>query len=175
MHHDYAFNPATGRLDLVPPRAWGSFWDTTIQTAAAIETGQPIQLGQSDPLNLKVDIVSGSRVTFRKSGVYSITFSAQLVNADSQIQEVDIWARKNDGGPSGDIANTNSRFSVTEKHGSVNGHIVATVNYVFSLQASDYIELIWSTSNLLTKIETLPSNSVHPASPGIILTAARVA
>ena len=85
---------------------------------------------------------------------------------------------KNNEGSAGDVPASDSRFSIIAKHGNVNGHVIGCVNYVLKLVDNDYLELIWSTTNVAAKIESLPaseSGPAHPSIPGIILTAVQVA
>jgi len=60
------------------PGYWGSFWDTTSQVAAAINTAYPIFLRQVDLTSRGVRIVSDSRITVDHPGIYSFTFSIQF-------------------------------------------------------------------------------------------------
>ncbi len=57
----------------------------------------------------------------RNYGIYNLQFSAQLVNTDVQIHDIDVWFRKNGT----NIASSNSRYSVPNSHGGVDGHIIA--------------------------------------------------
>jgi hypothetical protein len=129
-------------------------------------------------------VITGSRasklvVTY--PGRYNIQFSAQLVNTDSQIHDIDIWFRKNGVfSSSADIANSNSQYSVPNKHGSIDGHLIAALNFFVDLAANDYIEIMWHTYNTATTIQALPAVSASgttpaiPATPSIIATVAYV-
>jgi hypothetical protein len=175
----FKLNPFTSQLDTVRNQMlWGSFYDTTQQIATLANTDYPIGINSTDPDSRGVSIASGSRITFARSGVYTITYSVQFVNTDSQIHDINIWLRKNDSGASGDVEASDSRFSIISKHGSVNGHVIGCVNYMLKLAANDYLELMWSTTNVAASIQSLPlseSGPAHPSIPGIILTAAQVA
>jgi hypothetical protein len=155
---------------------WGSFWDTTTQTAAAVNTAYPITINTADPANNGVTVVSGSRITFQYAGVYSVTFSAQFTNSDTQIHDANIWLRKNNAGSSGDVPDTDSKFSIPNSHGGTSGNLVGTVNYVLSLNAGDYLELIWATNNTAVTLTSIPAGTtpVSPRIPSIILTATQV-
>lgn len=175
----FLLNPFRPGLDTVRNRMlWGSFWDTSIQAPAVINTPQAVTFNTTDANSQGVSIVSGSRVTFSRTGVFSVTYSIQFTNQNSQIQDVNVWLRKNNQGSTGDLVDTNSRYSITESHGGVDGHIIGTVNYVYKLEADDYLELIWASPSLDVKLETLPATTVapvHPRTPAIILTAVQVA
>ena len=175
----FKLNPFTSQLDTVRNQMlWGSFYDTTQQIAAVANTAYSIGINSTDPDSQGISIASGSRITFSRAGVYSITYSVQFVNTSTSIHDVNIWLRKNDSGTSGDVPASDSKYSVISRHGNVNGHVIGCVNYVLKLAANDYLELIWSTTNVAAKIESLPaseSGPAHPSIPGIILTAVQVA
>jgi hypothetical protein len=178
----FKINPFTSKLDEVNTGGsqllWGSFYDTTQQIASVANTAYSVGINTTDPDSHGVSIASGSRITFARSGVYSITYSVQFVNTSTSIHEVDIWLRKNGGGSAGNVTASNSKFSVISSHGGIDGYVIGCVNYVLKLVADDYLELIWSTANVATSIQSIPlqaSGPAHPASPGIILTAVQVA
>jgi hypothetical protein len=155
---------------------WGSFWDTTDQTAALPNTPYSITLNNTDPESSGVSVVSGSRVTFGATGVYSLTFSIQFRNSDSQIHDVNVWLRKNNSGSIGDLPDSDTKLSVTAKHGGVDGFQLMTVNFVYKLLAGDFIELIWSTTDTHVTIDSSPAGTtpISPSIPGVILTATQV-
>ena len=159
------------------PSYWGSFWDETSQTATA-DTPTSVLLRSSDTLNRGINVASNSRMTVDYTGIYSITFSIQFSNTDNSIHDVDVWFRKNDNGASGDVPASNSKFSVISRHGGTDGNVIGTVNFVVKLQAKDYIELIWNTSNTAAYIHAEAASTsppVHPSIPGVICTIVQVA
>ena len=149
---------------------WGSFWSTQDQTAASANTEYLITYNNTDPDSNGVSVVSSNRVTFANAGVYSIIFSVQWVNSGNQIYDANIWLKKNGS----NIADSDSKWSVVDKHGSVNGHAIGTVNFVLKLNAGDYIQLAWQTTNTSVSIEADPAASPTPGIPSIILTATQV-
>lgn len=159
------------------PGYWGSFWDSTSQVAAAINTAYPIKLRQTDAASRGIRIISNERITVDHAGVYSLTFSIQFSNSDSQIHDVNVWLRKNDSGSSGDVPASDSKFSIIASHGGVEGNVIGTVNFVLTLAANDYIELMWMTSNVAAYINSDPASGspAHPSIPGIICTVVQVA
>lgn len=159
------------------PGYWGSFWDSTSQTATA-NTPTPILIRGNDLSNRGVKVISDSRITVDHPGIYSFTFSIQFSNAGEQIHDVNVWLRKNDSGATGDVPDSDSKFSIIAKHGGINGNVIGTVNFVLQLAAADYIELIWATSNADAYIHAEAAASspfTHPGIPGIICTVTQVA
>ena len=113
-----------------------------------------------------------SKITFEYAGIYNLQFSAQFTNTDTQIHDIDIWFKQNDV----DIPNSNSVYSVTAKHGGVDGHMIAALNLFVEAQAGDYVEIVWHTSDSAVFIETIPAQTspVRPETPAVILTVAFV-
>jgi len=165
-------------LDSLATKQWGSFWDANAsQTIPTNNATAIITLNNSDPSNNGVSMVSGSRLTFAYGGVYSITFSIQFANSSSTVHIADVWLRKNGVTSAFDVADSNSRFSIISKHGSNNGHIIGCVNFVMSMNASDYVVLAWSAENTAVFIETTPAATgtpTTPRAPAVILTAVQV-
>jgi collagen type VII alpha len=149
---------------------WGSFWDTTSQTAAAINTPQAITINTADAANNGVSIVSSSRVTFANAGVYSLTFSIQFTNTSTANGATQVWLKKNGT----NLADTNSHYDVPDKQGSAYSSEILTVNFVLELAASDYIQVFWQTSTTSVSLETLAASGGYPRTPSIIFTATQV-
>ena len=159
------------------PGYWASFWDETSQTATA-NTPTSVYLRSEDPNSRGIHIVSQNRITFDHAGVYSITFSIQFSNSSQQIHDINVWLRKNDNGASGNVAATDSKFSIIAEHGGIEGNVIGTVNYVLPVVAGDYLELIWATSNIAAYIHAEAAASspfAHPSIPGVICTVVQVA
>ena len=153
------------------PVPYGAFQDSTDQTIASTTTAYAVTFNTTD-FSKGISIVSSSRITFKTAGVYNIQFSIQLANKDTQIQDVDIWFRKNGT----DIANSNSKFSVPNSHGGVDGHLIAALNFYVEVAANDYVQIMWSGSSTQLSIEQLPTQSspTRPATPSAIVTANKV-
>ena len=151
---------------------WGSFWSTQSQYATGVNTINKITYNNYDPDSNGVTYSSGTRINFQNQGVYSIIYSIQLENPGSQLDNINIWLRKNNI----DVDDTDSRFTVPAKQGSDHGNVIGTVNYVLKLQSNDYLELAWSTTDVTTYVFA-GASGVTPPSPGIpsvILTATQV-
>ena len=149
---------------------WGSFWDTTNQTAASTTVAYTINIGTSDPNNNGVSIASSNRITVAYAGVYNIQYSIQFENigTGNKNYNVDVWFRLNGV----DISDSNSTYWIASKNSTVNGELIAAVNYVLSLAAGDYVQLMWAVSDVDISIATLPATSspTVPRTPGVIVT-----
>ena len=149
-------------------KKYGAFHDETTQTVAAINTNYEITLSNTD-LSSGVSLGSpSSRIVVANTGIYNITFSIQLTNASSHMQDANIFLRKNGT----NLTQSNSFFTIHAKHGSVNGGFIGTVNFMLSLTANDYIELVWNTTSTNVKIESIPLivTPSTPATPSVIIT-----
>lgn len=148
---------------------FGSFYDTTDQTAASTTTAYAVTLNTT-ALSNNVSLVDSTKITFATDGVYNIQFSVQLSNNDNATQDIDIWFRKNGV----DIDNSNSRFGLAPRKSAGDPyHVIGSLNFVDSFVADDYVELYWQTSSTNAYIEyySAPSSPTRPAIPSVILTA----
>lgn len=159
---------AAAIADAVP---YGAFQDTTDQTAASTTAAYAVTLNTTD-YAVGVSVVSSSQITVRSAGVYNIQFSIQFANDNVAIQDVDVWFRKNGS----DIAGSNSKFSVPNSHGGVDGHLIASLNFYVQLAANDYIQLMWSTTSTDVSIEHLAAQTspTRPSTPSVIVTINKV-
>ena len=146
----------------------GAFQDSTTQTAANNTTAYPITFNTTDFSN-GVTMVSGSRFTVEHAGMYNLQFSIQLENLTSTIESIDIWFRQNGT----DIPASNSRFGVSARKGAgVASHLIAGLNYFVEMQADDYVELVWCTTDVLAKIVAYAAGTspTRPSVPSVIAT-----
>jgi hypothetical protein len=173
------FIDGTGALQLIPSLSgeqgyWGAFYDlSATQQALSTTVAYAINIGQSDPLNNGVSIVSGNRITFAYAGIYNIQYSIQFTNTDGQIHNVNVWLRKNGATSAFDVADSNSQYAIINSHGGIAGKMIAAINYVFSVEAGDYFYLMWQTENVSVYLETIAAGITPsiPVSPCVIFTA----
>jgi len=113
-----------------------------------------------------------SKIRCEVAGVYNVQFSVQFVNTDNNIHDTDIWMRKNGT----DVPDSNSQFSIPNRHGSVDGHLIGALNLFIDLAADEYVELMWSTTNASTTIQYIGAQTgpVRPATPSAIVTVSLV-
>lgn len=137
---------------------YGQFQSDVDQTAAAIDTAYAVTYTQSDFLD-GVTLSSGSRLTVPSAGIYTVTFSIQFQNTTNDVQDIDIWIRKNGA----DIPATNSRFSIpARKSSGSSSHLIATTPVMVELAANDYIQVMWHVTNVGVNIEHFPAVTAVP-------------
>ena len=148
---------------------YGAFQDTTTQTAVSANTAYPVKFNTTDLTNSVTVVNDGSgnptRITLANAGIYNIQFSLQLEKTGGSGNFiVDIWVRKNGV----DIPSTTGKVVLT---GSASASpIVAAWNYVLDLSATDYVQLMWSTSNNNAVLLASVASPPHPSVPSAILT-----
>jgi hypothetical protein len=151
---------------------WGSFWDTTNQTAASTTVAYLISLNSTDADSNGVSIVSSNRITFAYAGAYNLQFSAQFVNTGAQIHNAQVWLRLNGT----DVTDSMGTVAIQQKHGGIDGVNIVSWNYVLKLSAGDYLQLVWNVDSTQVSLQTLPAGTspTHPESPSVIVTATPV-
>jgi len=142
----------------------GIFIDTTTQTPAVVNTAYPITLNTTiEHFGIDIDAAHTSRLVVTAGGVYNFQFSLQLDNAGGGVINFWIWFRKNGL----DIVNSAS-------HVVLNGPNASTVpswNYVVTMNAGDYFELVYSCDSLNGQIHYVAAAPPVPAIPSVIITA----
>lgn len=141
---------------------YGSFYDTTTQTAAVINTAYPITFNATDLTNGVYIGTPTSRVYVDRPGVYNFQFSAQLNKSSGTAKNVFIWYRRNGN----DAANSATKVTLQGSSAAA----VAAWNFVLSMAAGDYFELVWSTDDTGCVIQADAAASPVPAIPSVILT-----
>lgn len=144
---------------------YGSFYDTTTQTAAAINTPYAMTLNTTVESN-QIAVTSGSRITFKNRGTYNIQFSAQLDQTSGASHSIYIWFRKNGV----DIPNSSSTVAIQ----GTSAELVAAWNFLITVLGGDYIQIMWAVTNTAVQIVAAPANAFSPAIPSVIVTAVSV-
>jgi hypothetical protein len=148
---------------------YGAWQDSTDQVAANTTTAYPVTMNTTD-FEEGVSLASGSRITAQYAGLYNIQFSLQLSNLANNTVDIDIWFRKNGT----NINNSNSRFGMAPRKSSSDPYnTIAAMNFFVNLDVNDYVELMWSTSDIQATIEQHPTSTspTRPAVPSVIVTA----
>ena len=154
-------------LQLTPPprefkrSRYGTFYDTTTQTATVINTAQAITFNTTD-LSQGVVLATTSRVQVDSEGVYDFQTSIQLDKTTGGTAIFDLWFRLNGV----DVADSASRIRIQGN----NAEIFSSLNYFFDLKANDYVELMFSVTDLGVEITAFAAAAPVPGIPSIILT-----
>jgi hypothetical protein len=150
---------------------YGAWHDNFTQTAAADNTAYAMiyrTVDLSNGVTVVTDGTNLTRITFANTGIYNIQFSAQLNNLSTSTQDVTIWLRKDgiDLPETGSIVGMAQRKSAGDPY-----HTIASWNFVLSVVAGEYYQLMWSTTNH-TNVTINAYSAIPPAPsvPSIILT-----
>lgn len=144
------------------------------QTVAAIDQAYAITYDTTDFPD-GISVVSNSRITFAKAGIYLLTYSIQLQNTTNDAQDIDFWWRYEGT----DIANSNSRFTIpARKSTGSNSYLIAVTPTMIDIVADgDYVELMWHATSTSVSIQQHAAVSYSagvtpaiPATPSVILT-----
>ena len=150
----------------VPILHYGAFSDTTLQTAASINTAYAMTFNTTDSSN-GVSIGSpSSRLVVANQGVYNVQFSAQLDETSGGTANVYIWLRKNGT----NVPNTASTVALQ----GTSARTVAAWNFIIQLEPTNYVELMWATDTTNARILAASATSVWPAIPSVICTVTQV-
>ena len=150
---------------------YGSFQDLNDQTIASTTTAYPMLFDTTD-FALGMSVVDGSKIKVDYSGLYNFQFSSQFVNTDSQIQDISVWFSQNGI----NIPNSNGEFTITERHGSIDGSLIATFNLFIEMAKDDYVQINWRATNTAVSMQYIPAQTspTRPATPSVILTVSYV-
>jgi hypothetical protein len=223
-------------LQLTPPprefklARYGSFYDTTTQVAATINTATAATFNNTKLSNGVVIGSPTSRIVVDSEGIYNFTASFQLDNIGSSTADIFFWFRLNgvnvpdsgrqievSAGGGSLVANatgtgsqtifvlafapnqifingvyqdkntytlvgTTVTFSTAPPLTSIiefsflnesdSAAVVPSLNYFFDLKANDYVELMFSVTDVNVELKTFPAVAPYPRIPSIILTVA---
>jgi hypothetical protein len=155
-------------LQMTPPprefkRArYGSFYDTTTQTATTINTAKAITFNSTDLSNGVFIGSPTSRIIVDSEGIYNFDTSFQLDKTSGGTDEFYFWFRLNGT----DVPDSASQIRIQGN----DGEIFASLNYFFDLKAGDYVEMMFSTTSLDVELLSVVATPPVPAIPSIILT-----
>lgn len=149
---------------------WGAFWSNVDQTNAGATSTNFMTVNNSDPSNNGVQIgTTSSQIKVLNAGVYNIQFSAQFDKSDGGKDNVEVWFAKNGS----NIPDSNSLFSLE----GYNDKLIAALNFMLPLNANDYIQIAWHSTdlNMFLYHDVSASSPTRPATPSVIITVQQVA
>jgi hypothetical protein len=147
---------------------YGAFCSTGSQTNLVGNVSRSMQLETTEYSN-GVSIVSGSRITVQKSGVYNLQFSAQFEKTSNGVDIAYIWFKKNGS----NVPRSNTSLDVLKQAGG-SGRLVAAWNYVDTMHAGDYLEIIWQAADTNMILAYDPASGNYPSTPSAKVTLTQV-
>jgi hypothetical protein len=140
----------------------GDFYSTQTQSGSANVSGSVTY--NNTGISNGVTLASNSRLTIANSGVYSITFSAQLKEVGGT-DTIYLWLKKNGT----NVADTGTKTVVRN-----NDENIMTVEYIVQSSASDYYEIVYQNLNGHAQLYYETASGNIPATPSIIITVKQV-
>ena len=161
-----AITNGAAAITIASDKAYGSFYDTTTQTATVINTATAITFNNTDLSNGVYIGSPTSRIIVDSEGIYNFGTSFQLDKTAGGTAVFDFWFRVNGV----DVANSASRIRIQGN----NAEIFSSLIYFFDLNANDYVELMFSVTDLSVEVTAFPAAAPHPGIPSMILTVQQV-
>jgi hypothetical protein len=146
---------------------YGSFYDTTTQTAAATNTGYAVTFNNETVAFAIQRGTPTSRIYVPDTSVYDVQFSLQLDKTTGGAGNVFIWARINGI----DVPYSASRTRIKDN----DAEIVAAWNFMLDMQGGSYFELMWAVDTTSIQLIAEAATAFCPAIPSAILTVSEVA
>ena len=139
----------------------GLFYSTAAQTAAATNTGYPVEFENTYIGNgVSISGVDNTRITVSADGMYNFQVTLQTTHTNSSDATVTTWINKSgtDVGYGGQVQ-------------TVKGNATRALYWNFSIDmlADDYIEMYWATDDTTLSLYTEAATSLHPGVPSTIV------
>lgn len=161
-------NAAVEGLQMVPPQRefkrsrYGSFYDTTIQTATVINTAKAVTFNTTDLSNGVYIGSPSSRIVVDSDGVYNFALSFQIDKTSGGVGKFFIWFSRNG-------VNVADSAGLIRIQGN-DAEIFSAFNIFLKLKANDYVEIMFSVDTLDIELHAIPASAPVPSIPSIILT-----
>lgn len=164
-------NATTGALFVRPTIEqqlyYGEFSKTADASPAAINTAYAITFDTTEISNgIHIDGTVTSRIVADNSGLYSFKPSFQLSSGSASVKSVWLWFRKN-----GSDAANSSRIVTIQGAGT---YATFSRSEFFSLNAGEYIELMWAANDTNVTLDTVAATAFAPAAPSVELSVEQV-
>lgn len=138
---------------------YGGFYDTTVQTAAVINTAYAVTFNTESETN-QFGVLSGSHIQFNNRGKYIVHCHPQVEDT-AGTGTVSFWLRKNGT----DIPGTAKQWGIP----LANRKFVASFSAIVGVLSEDYIQLMWSVSATTIRLPYVAAIAPVPAVPSVIL------
>lgn len=148
------------RPTIFPRLFYGKFKSSTVQQPLAIDTPYAVAF-ETTEISAGVDMLDSTKVRCLANGLYSFDFRLQVTSTNSSQKTIYIWSRINGV----DVPNTTTKVSLA---GNL-FEVIPSWNFVHTLQAGDYFELMYAASDTAVLINAPASTAFCPATPSAVL------
>jgi len=158
-----AINNVTGHLGgRFLDQSNGLFFSVADQTAAAVNTGYPIQF-ENTYLNHGVTINGGSstQITVEYSGIYNFQFTGSVYSNSASSKNIYLWIRR---------SGTDIGYS-TKQYIIAGSGDTTPISWSFNIDmtAGQYIEMMWATSDTTASLDAVAATTPHPGIPSAVV------
>jgi len=158
-------NATTGVIFVRPTitqmQYYGDFSATNNQTVAAINTAYAVSFNVTDISNGVVIGTPTSRIVVPQSGLYRGILNIQFSSTSAAAKNIWCWFRKNGT----DLADS-ARISTSNIN---NGYITVSHDCTVSMEAGDYIEVMYAADSTNMFLNAVPATAFAPAAPAATL------
>jgi hypothetical protein len=158
------------KVDNISDGSYGSFYDSTDQTIAVVDTPQAVTL-DSDYGSSNVSVVAGSKITFANAGVYTLSFVAQTSNLSNDVEDIVFWLKFN--GTDYPHSSTTISLPARKSAGVPSSQLETTVFTGEAGSVGDYVEIWWQATSTDVSLQAVPAGSV-PEAPSVIVSVTQV-
>jgi hypothetical protein len=145
---------------------YGQFLKTSDQSPAATNTAYAITF-DSTPIANGISIgTPASRIVVSESGLYNFAATYQLTSTSSSTKNIWLWFRINGT----DVPNSSILVTLS----SNNEYKAVARSDFFTLNANQYIELMWAANSTAITLDAVASTAFAPGSPALILAVTQV-
>ena len=131
----------------------GSFYSTQDQLAASANTGYGVTFNSTHHSD-SITFSNNSRINVTHAGTYQFSITLQIEHNNSSEATVTVWEKRN--------GTTDTPYS--GHLFDVKGNDFYVVNWVFTrhLEANDYIEVYWATTDTQLNLHSEAATALHP-------------
>jgi len=145
-------------------RPFASYYDTTTQSLSGVNTPTIISFN-TVAIESGITLSDSTKITVLTPGVYSVGISMQF-DKDSltSLEPIFIWTRVNGD----DVPDSAGEIRLLNN----NSEALPFIPYTYELNANDYIEFVFASSDGSVNLSYIPSSDspyVRPGSPSITL------
>jgi len=139
---------------------YGNFVSDSDQTLTAIDSATPIRLNRN-LRSQQMELVDSdnTKIRIRESGLYMVSFNAQLISDNANQKDVYIWLRKNGT----NVIGTTRKITVV---GNGVARIFQVINEI-SLEANETITHMWASNDTGVRLDALTATAFAPAAPSV--------
>jgi hypothetical protein len=139
----------------------GLFYSTVDQTAAAINTGYPVEFENTYIGNgISIGGTDNTRITVSDDGVYNFQVTLQLEHNNSSAATLWTWINKN---------GTDQPYGGQKNTIKGNDEVAVHWNFSIDLTAGQYIEMYWATDDVQLNLHTEAATAPHPGLPSTVV------